>query len=231
MICPHCSVIVPQDAKTCKCGFIFVVEKEADLPAWFDEVRGILTRGYVHAPTPWQGSGLSGSYEDWVRLRIPVSAAVQRSGSFLDVGCANGYLLQCLVDWTEAKGLHIEPHGLDFSPEILMKAHERLPSHAQRLYLGNAWFWYPPRQFDFVRVELEYVPVNKRPDFVQRLLREFVAQGGRLLVCHYRSRREDLSGGWVDDALLEMGYDVLMVASGYGKQGLEQTRVAVIEKQ
>jgi SAM-dependent methyltransferase len=230
MICPRCGKVVPPDTEICDCGFRFVVEKDADLPAWFDEVRGLLTRAYTLAAHPWQASGKSGSYEDWVRLRIPVSAAVQRSGSFLDIGCSSGFLLQSLLGWVRTKGLNIEPYGLDYSPETLTMARQRLPSYAKHLYLGNAWYWYPSQQFDFVRAELEYVPVNKRQDFITRLLAEFVAPGGRLLLCHYRSRRENLASGWVDEYLCELNYDVLTVESGYSKDGLEQTRVAVIEK-
>ena len=45
--------------------------------------------------------------------------------------------------------------------------------------------WPPPRTFDFVRTGLEYVPPRRRRDLVRRLLDEFVAEGGRLIIGTY----------------------------------------------
>ena len=72
--------------------------------------------------------------------------AIDRDGSFLDVGCANGYLLESIVRWSERR---IEPFGLDFSPRLVELARARLPQWADRIYLGDALEWEPPRRFDF----------------------------------------------------------------------------------
>src|ERR1700730_14615301 len=111
MLCPRCRRINADDTPRCECGFAFVVAPQ-ELDGWLGEVRGILENSYLPAPTPWQQSGKGGTFEDWVRLRIRIAECVDRAGSFLDIGCANGFLLECLLEWTQRKGIAIEPFGL-----------------------------------------------------------------------------------------------------------------------
>jgi hypothetical protein len=137
-------------------------------------------------------------------------------------------LLECLIVWARLKGIEITPHGLDYSAKLAGLARQRLQSSSD-IYVGNAWNWSPPQRFDYVRTELDYVPRNYRKPFIERLLAEFVAQDGRLIISQYRSRREDLSQGWVDRELEMYGYQVVEVHSGYNGIGLELCRVAVLE--
>ncbi|MFI5243273.1 MAG: class I SAM-dependent methyltransferase, partial [Gemmatimonadales bacterium] len=73
--------------------------------------------------------------------------AVDRDGAFLDVGCASGYLLETLVAWCRERGIAIDPYGLDISPELADIARRRLPQWAERVFVGNALTWIPPRRF------------------------------------------------------------------------------------
>ena len=41
---------------------------------------------------------------------------------------------------------------------------------ADRIFVGNALTWEPPRRFDFVRTGLEYAPPPRRRDLVAHLL-------------------------------------------------------------
>jgi hypothetical protein len=86
----------------------------------------------------------------------------------------------------------IEPYGLELAPAVAELARRRLPQWADRIFVGNALTWQPPRRFDFVRTELVYVPEERRRTFVERLLAEVVAPGGRLIVCGYGSPRSNL---------------------------------------
>ena len=97
-----------------------------DLNQWFKETQQILEAAYLSAPTAWQQSGKSGTFEDWTRLRIANLAPVNQSGSYLDIGCANGYLLECLVAWAQLKGIQITPYGLDHSHKLVSLAQHRL---------------------------------------------------------------------------------------------------------
>jgi SAM-dependent methyltransferase len=228
MRCPQCLQLVKESIKQCQCGFAFDDVASVDLQDWFAEVKQALETAYIPAPTAWQQSGKDGAFEDWIRLRIANIAPVTRSGTYLDIGCANGYLLECLVVWARLKGVEIIPHGLDYSAKLVALARQRLQS-ASNIYLGNAWDWTPPQCFDYVRTELDYVPRNYRKPFIERLLAEFVAQEGRLIISHYRSRHDNLVHGWVDQELTEYGFRVVETHSGYNGSGLELCRVAVLQ--
>jgi hypothetical protein len=72
-----------------------------------DEWRAI-EAAYLAADDPRGGSGFHGDAERWERLRRPIVTAVDRDGAFLDVGCANGHLLESVVAWAAADGHRIE---------------------------------------------------------------------------------------------------------------------------
>ena len=58
-----------------------------------DNLR-LLQSAYLRADTPWGQSGNGGTVADWERSRRPVAGAIERDGTFLDVGCANGFLME-----------------------------------------------------------------------------------------------------------------------------------------
>ncbi len=140
---------------------------EIDEAEWHAEVARLIVPAYLGAETPWEGSGKSGSAEDWDYARSHIAHAIDRDGSFLDVGCANGYLLECLPRWTPHA---LDRYGLDIVPELLDRARRRLPELAGDLFVGNALDWDPPHRFTYVRTGLEYVPRHRRRELVERLL-------------------------------------------------------------
>ena len=155
---------------------------EIDEDGWHEAVAGIVVPAYLAGETPWQQSGKSGDLAGWERGRRPIMAAVERDGTFLDVGCANGFLMESVQAWGAESGLQIEPYGLDISPELAELARRRLPQWADRIFVGNAREWTPPRRFDYVRTGLDYVPPTRRRALVEHLLRQVVSPGGRLIV-------------------------------------------------
>jgi SAM-dependent methyltransferase len=140
---------------------------EIDEDGWHDEMQAIIVPAYLAAETPWEQSGKSGDEAGWEYARSLIADAIDRGGTFLDVGCANGFLMECLPRWTPH---HVEPYGLDISRELAELARSRLPAWADRIFVGNAIDWEPPRRFTFVRTGLEYVPHPRRPRLVARLL-------------------------------------------------------------
>lgn len=136
---------------------------------------------YLADGDPYRGSGHSGDRASWELGRRPIAEAIHRPGTFLDVGCANGVLMQSVAEWA---AFPVEPYGLDFAPQLVAEARRRLPHWADRIFLGDALTWEPPRRFDFVRTELVYVPEARRREYVARLL-DWVEPGGQLIVCGY----------------------------------------------
>jgi hypothetical protein len=134
---------------------------------WHLEMAQLVVPAYLAADSPWGQSGKSGDDKDWETARSLVAAAVDRDGSFLDVGCASGYLMECVPRWTS---YGVEPYGLEISPELAALARRRLPKWADRIWVGNALTWTPHRTFTYVRTGLEYVPSSHRRELVEHLL-------------------------------------------------------------
>jgi Tyrosine phosphatase family len=155
---------------------------EIDEQGWHDAVAAIVGPAYLAGATPWAQSGYGRDQANWVDARRFVVEAIDRDGTFLDCGCASGYLMECVKTWAGDKGLLIEPYGVDIIPELVELARNRLPDWAERIWLGNIVSWTPPRRFDFVRAGLEYAPPTRQRDLVRHLLDEVVAPGGRLIL-------------------------------------------------
>jgi SAM-dependent methyltransferase len=171
-----------------------------DEAEWHRRVAAVITPAYLAAETPWGQSGRSGDAAGWERA-LALLAEAMRPGSFLDVGCASGYLMECMVRWCADAGIPREPYGLDIARELAELARRRLPHWAARIFVGNALVWRPPLRFDVVRTGLEYVPRRRRRDLVAHLLDEVVAERGRLIIGVFneerdRSTTEQELAGW-----------------------------------
>jgi SAM-dependent methyltransferase len=140
---------------------------EIDDAGWHEAMAALVVPAYLAATTPEGGSGSSRDAIGWEYARSLLADAVERGQTFLDVGCANGFLIECLPRWTS---FAIEPYGLDISPALAELARRRLPDRADRIFVGNALTWSSPHQFTFVRTGLDYVPRRRRRELVERLL-------------------------------------------------------------
>ena len=163
---------------------------------WHRRWQDIVVPAYLAAETPWGQSGKSGTAEDWEWSRSHVADAIERDGSFLDIGCANGYLLECLPRWTP---FQVEAFGLEVSPELAALARSRLPDLANRIFVGNASTWEAPSEFDVVRTGLDYVPTARRRELVERLL----GYGRRLVVGVFNEHESERT---TEDALESWGF-------------------------
>ncbi len=207
---------------------------QEELAQWFDANKTLLETAYLNGQHPWQQSGVGlhsqRTAKDWETLHRPIADCIDRSGSFLDIGCANGYLLECMLHWVSERDLIIDPYGLDLSEKLIELAKDRLPHFAYHFYVGNAWHWTPPQTFDYVRTELVYVPTELHQQFVSLLLERYLHPNGwDLLIAEYRGRQQAEPAITIDSYLASMGFAVKDVKLGM-LDGVEQTRVAVVEK-
>jgi 2-polyprenyl-3-methyl-5-hydroxy-6-metoxy-1,4-benzoquinol methylase len=152
-----------------------------------DTVR-TLERSYLRGQTPQQGCGFGGDEKAWRQARHHLTEAITADGTFLDVGCANGLLMESIAAWCAERGLAAEPYGIDLAPGLVELARRRLPRWAEPIWLGNAIDWMPPHglRFDYVHILLDCVPPPRRADLVRHHLASTVRPGtGRLLVSNY----------------------------------------------
>jgi SAM-dependent methyltransferase len=170
---------------------------------WFAAMAEVYEGAYLPGRNPRAQSGFGGDEARWEAARRPIVEAIDRDGSFLDIGCASGQLLESVVTWSPHR---LEPFGLDLAPRLAELARRRLAQRADRIAVGNALTWDPPRRFDFVRTELVYVPGARRGDYVRRLLAAVVAPHGRLIVCAYGSLRSGIATDPVGLILQELGF-------------------------
>lgn len=164
------------------------------------------------------------------RARRVIVRAIGRDGTFLDIGCANGHLMETLQAWCREDGRETEPYGLDASRKLAGLARRRLPRWADRFFVGDAMAWDPPMRFDFVRTELDYVEEGDRPRYIGRLLEGFVKPGGRLVVCSYgtmSTNREPCEP--VGDLLRWWGFGVAGEADAADSGGVLFTRIAWVD--
>jgi 2-polyprenyl-3-methyl-5-hydroxy-6-metoxy-1,4-benzoquinol methylase len=134
------------------------------------------------------GSGSGGGLERWELKRRVLASAFDHDGTWLDVGCANGLLMETLTRWTGEAGLRIEPYGLDLSARISEAARSRLPHWAARIWAGNVMTWEPPQRFDYVTVIADCVPSAARADLINRITANFLNSSGRLIFSIYMPR-------------------------------------------
>jgi ribosomal protein S18 acetylase RimI-like enzyme/SAM-dependent methyltransferase len=178
---------------------------EIDETEWHARVLQIVEPAYLSASTPQAQSGHGGDAARWEHARRLLLDAVDRPGTFLDVGCANGLLMESVAAWSAEDGIPVEPYGIDISARLVELARRRCPRWADRIWAGNAFGWSPPQRFDLVRTGPDYVPPGRLGDYLAHLLKEVVAPGGRLVVGTYNEERDRDT---VADQVRSMGFSI-----------------------
>ena len=163
---------------------------ELDRAGWHAAWLAILEPAYLAGGNPRAESGHSGDPVRWELARRLLVDAIPADGTFLDVGCANGHLMETLTAWAVEDGLAVEPYGIDISPALADLARRRCPQWADRIWTGNAMGWEPPMRFDVVRTGMDYVPPDHRAAYLDHLVARVIQPGGRLVVGVYNEERE-----------------------------------------
>lgn len=66
-----------------------------------------------------EGSFYGSSFEDWCAARSFICRNFIGSGTVLDIGCANGLLLKCLMEWSNYQ---LTPYGIDHKSKLIQMA-------------------------------------------------------------------------------------------------------------
>jgi hypothetical protein len=163
----------------------------SDWAEWDRRTAARLEDAYVAAGAGPGGSGSTDVSEGaWRAKRQHLAVPMDRDGTWLDVGCANGNLLVTLPVWAAERGVAIEPHGLELLPRVAELARSLHPELAGRIWTGSVMSWTPPTRYRYVTVPDDVVPPDQLGALLDRLLRDFVQPRGRLVVSSYTDRHQ-----------------------------------------
>ncbi len=174
--------------------------------AWERRGAEMLEAAYVARGAGPRGSGSNSASEgDWRAKRQHLAIPMDRSGDWLDVGCANGHLLATLPAWAAERDLTIEPHGLEILPAVAELARSLHPTLATRIWTGSILRWSPPKRFRYVTALADSAPPELLGHLLGRLIDHVVEPGGRLIFSSYTDARANAPQPLVDD-VIEAGF-------------------------
>ncbi len=166
---------------------------EKPLPPDFLAAVRDLEASYLQTDDPILQSGFGGGAKRWREEREPILEAINEDGELLDIGCANGYLLECLVSWGRERDLTLIPYGIDLNPRLVELAKKRLPTFKGHFFVADAWGWIPEKPFKYVYTLSHCVPDSYLEDYLEHLITHVVAPGGKLIVGDYGSHSHKIS--------------------------------------
>jgi SAM-dependent methyltransferase len=185
-----------------------------DLPQEFHRRLRSLEKSYLEETDPIRQSGFGGGSKRWREEREPILKAVTGDGDFLDIGCANGHLLECLVAWAEERDINLTPYGMDTGYKLIELAKKRMPEYSDNFFVGNAWDWKPSRKYRYVYSLNDCVPEDFLEEYVHRLLSRTVIDGGRLIIGAYGSRSQKTALFDIDGFLTSRDFAITGMATG-----------------
>lgn len=171
------------------------------------------------------GSCVDGpSFETWRRARSFIASEIHRPGTVLDVGCANGFLLRCLQEWSDHA---LAPFGIDSSAgraRDVARFFPSQPDHFARLpaeRLGEIDAHGLPGEYDFIYWAVWDNFAFDRQDRIDLLRRAYekVKDDGRLILGFYDREPKTIENKIARIQELNLGHAV-RVANPDGPQEL-----------
>ena len=150
-------------------------------------------------------------YEIWKEKKQLITKAINKDGNILDIGCANGFLLRSLIEWSKFK---LTPYGIDVEMNLIEDAKKLLPEYSKNFMtcslrnLENVCGKDLPKDFDFVywNVWDNFTFENQADLDGLKKLFCVVKNGGRLILGFYdvdKNRRLDKI-----NSIKKQGYEI-----------------------
>ena len=87
------------------------------------QIVGLLIRD-SHVNRISNGHEILPSYSNWRQSREFIAKAINKDGTIFDIGCANGFLIRCLQEWSHHK---LVPYGIDIDGRLIEQAKRLFP--------------------------------------------------------------------------------------------------------
>jgi hypothetical protein len=110
-----------------------------------------------------KGSDFCGSYHSWRLAREILNQHIDNGGTALDLGCANGLLLACLLLW-HPRGFI--PFGMDINPARIEVARRLMNSFADNFYVHNFF----AQEWPVARADIIIAPWQPSSSFIENCL-------------------------------------------------------------
>jgi hypothetical protein len=176
---------------------------------WYELNKIYYTKSYLSKDNPRAQSGHGGDEFHYLFTHMQIIEAIYKNGSFCDIGCANGHLMEMVYKWAAGIGFDLQMFGVDISEGLIEFAQKRLPQWNDNFFVGNAHYWKPEQKFDYIHIRGELVesPYNgpKKIDnhmIFEHYMENFLVDGGRFIIGPYWYENEDC----VLKGLLNWGY-------------------------
>jgi hypothetical protein len=151
----------------------------------------------------------------WEKARRPLCDLIAGPGPLLDVGCANGFLLRCILEWCPYE---IVPFGIDIDPTLVAQARVLVPDLSnflvQDLGTGDPVLWFG-RKFNTIYWNVGQnltFTCARELDIIPRLKKGLRGTSGNLILGFYE---RDM--GLSEEKVLRLrkhGIDVRRTAKG-----------------
>jgi SAM-dependent methyltransferase len=108
-----------------------------------DKMRKMI-EGSCFVNVPWDQNV---AFRQWERSRSFIARAIKKDGKLLDIGCANGFLLRCLQEWSNH---NLIPHGIDQDRKAVEKARKLFPRYRNNFITNKSSGAHFPQDFDHI---------------------------------------------------------------------------------
>lgn len=209
-VIPRCGVCLKLQEEGCECEQKFSKDFCAML-AMLD-VEKIIEGSHV----------MGANFEIWEANRRFLAEAIDRDGTILDIGCANGFLLRSMQEWTEHR---LNPYGIDTNAKHIKDARiifPRAQDHFAEGRMEDLEKHMPqgfPQQMDYcvwnMWDDLIIKPWDKAKRDLVEIARGVLKPDGRLIIaCYHHDKKMNEA---VSDQLEAEGYVVKELPNTYGQ--------------
>lgn len=130
-----------------------------------------------------KGSHVEGvSFETWEEKRRPIAQHIISGGTLLDFGCANGFLLKCLEEWSNKE---FDVYGIDTDVSLIEQARELYPSMPDHFAVTPQEAAAFTEQFQTIYWNIwDNIEAKEAIGYLRQLL-DRLAESGQLLIGSY----------------------------------------------